>query len=552
MDWRERWRFSQYLYREVSYQSIYSLKTGNILSGEDAKAGEARPKRAERRVLQSKLTISGMFFLTFIGAAFLLRYGTQFIPTTLTPVYFDATILTMVLVVLFSLVWVTGLQVALPFVSSQVLTALKTLPLSEQDASWISLITFLKLFDMPLATAFVIFPLSVGVGTGSWAAGLATVPVVLLTEIFALSMSLATAKFFSRNVTGASGGSLIGLAKRWAYLILWTIPSLVITIFIVFVLSIIATLGTWETSSPRSLQALFTLFPYPFTYLTSVLGTRAPASLTWVAITGGAAALYIVIGLFSARWLFSAPLSLSGATTASTYVGGERRGLVVSLPPVAILKKDMRMASRTPAYAFLLLLPLLDSFILGLFTYLGSPSPALAERYAVAGVTVAVLLATFFGPVFFATEIMGFTLTRTLPISQRTLMIGKTTLISVVYIASFLVLATLVASQLHDLGGFLLYALAELPAVLAAALLEIGVLLNRAEKTGVPIANLYSGAWWTTLVVVPGLIVAVTPLIVFDSVHLSLIPPIALMALTSLLILAVIGFAVLWDKGRPL
>jgi predicted permease len=551
MDWRERLRLSNCLYREVTFQAIYALKSGNVFFSGDRKREQEGPAVAQRRVLQSKLTVAVLFMLTFLASAFALRYGREFFPTTLSALYFDGTIISLVLVVLFSLVWITGLQVALPFVSSQATTALLVLPVTEEDAAWVSFLAFLRLFDAPLLTALIFFPMAVGLALSSVLAGAAVLPGVLATEVLALALSLLTAKFFSRSVSGASGGSLRSLAVRWLYLVLWTIPSLVITIFITFSVQIITALGDWELNAPLTLQAVFALFPFPFGLLAASFATPSVAGGPSNSVTIALALVYFAVVAVSVRWILRAPLALSRITIVS----GARRlagtRLIVTRPSMAILKKDLRIASRTPAYAFLLLLPLLDAFVLGLFTYLGSPAPILAQRYAFAGVTVAVLLATFFGPVFFATEVIGFSLTRTLPLSQRTLILSKTSLIALVYLMAFGVVAVLVASRVNDFPAFVLFAVIELPAVIAAAFLEIGVLLERAKRTGVPIASLYSGAWWTTLVVVPGLVVSVAPLVLYTYFTLPYLPALVWMALLSLSLAAVVGGIVLRGKNIP-
>ncbi len=551
MDWRERLRLSNCLYREVTFQAIYALKSGNVFFSGDRKREQEGPAVAQRRVLQSKLTVAVLFMLTFLASAFALRYGREFFPTTLSALYFDGTIISLVLVVLFSLVWITGLQVALPFVSSQATTALLVLPVTEEDAAWVSFLAFLRLFDAPLLTALIFFPMAVGLALSSVLAGAAVLPGVLATEVLALALSLLTAKFFSRSVSGASGGSLRSLAVRWLYLVLWTIPSLVITIFITFSVQIITALGDWELNAPLALQAVFALFPFPFGLLAASFATPPVAGGPSNTVTIALALVYFAVVAVSVRWILRAPLALSRITTVSNArrLAGTR--LIVTRPSMAILKKDLRIASRTPAYAFLLLLPLLDAFVLGLFTYLGSPAPILAQRYAFAGVTVAVLLATFFGPVFFATEVIGFSLTRTLPLSQRTLILSKTSLIALVYLMAFGVVAVLVASRVNDFPAFVLFAVIELPAVIAAAFLEIGVLLERAKRTGVPIASLYSGAWWTTLVVVPGLVVSVAPLVLYTYFTLPYLPALVWMALLSLSLAAVVGGIVLRGKNIP-
>ena len=554
MDWGERRRVAAVLYKELSFQSLYALKSGNLFSGEKEAGRKDKVELAERRALQSKITVSVMFGLMCTASIFILTQGQSYLPSSLTPLYFDSTIITMVLVVLFSLVWITGLQVALPFLSSQALTLLRSLPMREEDIEGITIYAFIRLFDLPLITAIIVFPLTVGIAFGSWTAALASIPAVVVTEIFSLYLSLLTARFFALRVSGSSGGSALNMATRWIYLVLWTIPSLIITIFIAFSLSILGTLGQWETSSPLALRVLFSIFPFPYSYFISALALRPPLSITFVLPWAIAAVIYACLAWAAARWLMKAPLELGRTQITVTLSAPTESKLVATSPTIAIIKKDLRIASRTPAYAFLLLLPMLDAFILGLFSYVGNPNPVMADHYAKAAVTVAVLLATFFGPVFFVTEVMGFSLTRTLPITQRTLIVGKSTLITIVYVVSFILVAMLVASRVHDFEAFVYFSVAELPAVLAASLLEINILLWRAEKTGIPISSLYSGAWWATIVVIPGLIVAGLPLLVYTIIAEGSFGAYCLpaMAATALIMLGGTAMAVLWRKDRPL
>jgi predicted permease len=554
MDWKERRRIAATLYKELSFQSLYALKSGNLFAGEKDTGRKNKVELAERRALQSKITVSVMFAMMCAASILILTQGQYYLPSSLTPLYFDSTIITMVLVVLFSLVWITGLQVALPFLSSQALTLLRSLPMREEDIEGITIYAFIRLFDLPLITAIVVLPLTVGVALGSWTAALASIPAVLLTEIFSLYLSLLTARFFALRVSGSSGGSVLNMATRWIYLVLWTIPSLIITIFIAFSLSILGTLGQWETSSPMALKLLFSIFPFPYSYIISALAIRPTLDISFILPWIIAAVLYACLAFFAARWLMKAPLELGRTQVTVTLATPRSSRLIATSPTIAIIKKDLRIASRTPAYAFLLLLPMLDAFILGLFTYVGNPNPVMADHYAKAAVTVAVLLATFFGPVFFVTEVMGFSLTKTLPITQRTLILGKSTLISIVYVVSFVLVAVLVASRVHDFEAFLFFAVAELPAVVAASLLEINILLWRADKTGIPISSLYSGAWWATIVVIPGLIVAGLPLIIYTVLAEGSFYSysLAAMALSSLILLTCTSVAVLWRKDRPL
>jgi hypothetical protein len=83
---------------------------------------------------------------------------------------------------------------------------------------------------------------------------------------------------------------------------------------------------------------------------------------------------------------------------------------------------------------------------------------------------------------------------------------------------------------------FVAFIAAEFPAVVAAAMLELGFLFRRARKRGLAIVNLYAGAWTAIAISIPGLLVAGAPLIAF---HALAAAPIA----TALLVMGLVALA---------
>ncbi|MDE1837470.1 MAG: hypothetical protein KGJ23_12760 [Euryarchaeota archaeon] len=518
LGWRGALRIAEVVYDEFSFQSIYALKQGNSSVYLEGKRGEGAVERARRRVAQSKAMVAFLLFMVISVGAIGLRTGAGGLGLTLTPVDYATSLVAGELLLIFSLLWMTGLQVAPTLLGSKVFPLLATLPLSQRDMRRVGFIVFLRIFDAPALMATFYLPLAVGLATGSVLAALVLLPGTIITVALSCAISLVTARFFLLRVSGAEGGTPGSLALRWVYLLLWSLPSLAITAFVAFSLQILDVLSFWEASNPGAFRTMLLLYPFPFAYLTSLaiypsldIYHLLSAPVMWLSV-----ALYAAAAAVSVHWLRRAPVDLSLAVPRSSR--GRRAGdseVRTDSPSVAILHKDLRIASRTPGYAFLILLPLLDAFILGLSTMLSHPDPAQAERFAIAAVTVAAMLATFFGPAFFATEVMGFSFTRTLPIPRRTLLWGKASLILLVYVIASLLVMGLVAARIGNPIPFAIFALAELPGVLAASFFELGVLFHKAEKTGIPVVNLYSGAWWAMLVVFPGLLVAGIPLLLY-------------------------------------
>jgi len=181
------------------------------------------------------------------------------------------------------------------------------------------------------------------------------------------------------------------------------------------------------------------------------------------------------------------------------------------------MTKDLRTASRTPGYAFLILLPILDSVAIGLVTLADAPGRAAAQSLALAAVVAAALLATFFGPAFFSIEVVAYSYGRSLPLSNRSVILGKAALMVIVYLLAGVIVLGITLVRVSAPWVFLGFVAAEFPAVLAAALLELGILFRWSRARGVPVSNLYAGAWTALVVAIPGLVVAAAPLLAYGT-----------------------------------
>ena len=262
-------------------------------------------------------------------------------------------------------------------------------------------------------------------------------------------------------------------------------------------------------------------FPFSFAALPSIVA-GGPTSLAILSSTtdlvlGIAAAVYLALAVWSIIWLagsvrtllflpLQSPIPLSTAAPTLRKMGRAR----------AVLVKDLRIASRTPGYAFLILLPILDAGALGLLTYATPAQNPVAASLALGAVTTAALLATFFGPAFFAIEVVAYSYGRTLPLSNRSVVFGKVSLIAVMYLFAAALILGFTLLRFFQPFTFVAFVFAELPAVLGAAFVELGLLFRWARRRGLAITNLYAGAWFAVLVSVPGLLMAGLPPLLFE------------------------------------
>ena len=519
MSWKQASRLSEVAFTELSFQAIYALRQGNLVPPGPPRTMVAR---ARRRVIQSKAIVGFVLGLLAFGAGVVLRaaplaataYG-----ATVPVGVFRAGVLTGVFSLDVAFLWWTGMQVLPTFLASEVFPVLEPLPIDERTLSQTAALLYLRLFDLPAATVLVATPLFVGIVLGPWV-GLAVVPGAFAVVAFALALSLLTGRFFVQRVQGARSGGGRTIV-RWLYLVLWLVPAFAMFGFVTAAPAFFELLQGISSAGPSfASDLLLVAFPFPFAALPAAVangseGLGLDTTGRW--ILTAASAGYLLLAAWSTLWVLRSvrrvglvPPSVVRPVT-TTFITLRPRS-----PPLAVLAKDLRIASRTPGYAFLILLPILDAFALGLWTYVSAPNANAALGLGLAAVTTAALLATFFGPAFFAIEVFAYSYGRTLPLSDRALLLGKVALVALMYLVASAVVLGLTLARVFEPGLFLLFVAAELPGVVAAALVELGILFRRARARGLPITNLYTGAWFAILVSIPGLCAAGAPLVAFE------------------------------------
>jgi predicted permease len=523
MGWRDAYRLSGTAFTELSLQAIYAFRQGNILP-------EGSPDdlvdRAKRRVVQSKAMVAGLLALLTLGASFALKDApfltARLLVYSLSPALFDAGVLTALLSLDVAFLWWTGLQILPSLISSGVLPVLEPLPLDDATLRRVSVLLYFRLFDLPVLAILIVTPAFVGASLGL-AAGLAILPGVFAAIAFALALSLFTGRFFVRRVQGARGGGGSTLL-RWTYLVLWVVPAFAMFGFVTLAPAFFSGLAELSRTAPSGeFNLLLLAFPFTLAALPSVAagGSNAlPLGSGGLLVLLTSTAGYLLLAIGSVAWLGAAVRRVGTAPAgAVTYAQATRFGIHVTGPVRSVLVKDLRIASRTPGYAFLILLPILDSLALGLLTYAPGSSTRGAESLALGAVTSAALLATFFGPAFFAIEVLAYSYGRTLPLTDRSLVLGKAALVAAIYLVSAGVVLALVDARLNDPSLFVGFVLAELPAVVAASLLELGLVLRRARRKGLPVVNLYAGTWTAILISIPGLLLVLVPLGAFSFIE---------------------------------
>jgi hypothetical protein len=521
MSWREAVRLSDVAFSELSLQAIYAFRQGNLGPSGPARLTVARSRR---RVLQSKAIVSLVLGLVTFGGAVVARgvsHRATLLSAVAPPGVLQAGVLTGLLSLDVAFLWWTGMQVLPTFLASGVLPVLEALPIEEQTLNRATGLVYLRLFDYPALTVLILTPLFVGLALGP-IAGLAIVPGAFTVVAFSLGLSLLTGRFFVRRVQGSRGGGGRAIV-RWTYLILWLIPAFAMFAFVVTAPAFFALLGNLAAQGPSlGGHLLLVAFPFPLATLPALAASGSAGlgldATGWSLLAAGVV-VYVGLAAWTLTWMMVNVRRVSFVPAVTASLGSTAPwDLRPQVPTLAVLTKDLRIASRTPGFAFLVLLPVLDSVAIGLLTFVTAPGSAAAFSLALAAVTTAALLATFFGPAFFAIEVFAYSYGRTLPISDRSLLSGKVLLIAAMYLVAGGTVLGITLARVFDPVLFAAFILAELPAVAAAALLELGLVFRRARAKGLPMTNLYAGAWYTFFVSIPGVVVAGAPLLMFHYV----------------------------------
>jgi len=540
MSWREARRLSRVAFAEVALQATYALRQGNpVPSG----GGRAMVARAGRRVAQSKMLIGGLLAVVALGSAGLLVGSTRgvelIVPFPVQTGLYQAGVLTGLFGLELALLWWTGLQALPTLLTSSAVTVLETLPVDRRTLRQAAVLVYLRLFDIPAAVVVVLTPIGVGLALGP-VAGLASLLPAVSAVAFALALSLLTGRFFVRRIQGARGGGG-GAVVRWAYLLLWLLPAFGLLAFVSVSPPFFRAIATLAAPSPPAgAQAMVLLYPLALALWPPLVAGYLPAFavppiVPRLALLAGP--IYAALTAYAAVWLYYSVAEVSAVPPAARAVADRSTFVLRPQAPMwAVLTKDLRLASRTPGYAFLVLLPLLDAVALGLVTYAGSPGTSSVRGISFGAVSAAALLATFFGPAFFALEVIAQSYGRTLPLSPRSMALGKVALVGGIFLASGAIVLAITAPRAGAPGPFAVFVLAELPAVVAAGLAELAILFRWSRARGLPVTNLYAGTWNVLLVSLPGVLLAGAPLVVFLLAGLA---PMALLALAELGVVAV-------------
>lgn len=507
MNFHETWRLSSKVYKEVTFQSIFSLRAGSGLP--------QRGKRDVKQLINSARTstlISKLVTTVFIGV-----FGSiVFLPLTVmssSAAHKELTIVGSVaafLAVVLFLIAFMGLQVSTSFVSSKVVDILGPLPLSKQDISRIIFMCFIRIFDIPLIVAPVVFLAAYFYVGGSVLGGLVCLIAVAATEILALTLNISSARFFYSRIAGGGGKSAWQTALRFVFMLVWILPTFAAYVLVNFAGQVVQLIAYLTTSLSSLLQILVLIYPFSYGFLVSYATFPQTNYLTFgLAVVSSIA--YLFVTYYCLKWVTRTASTLSAGGIVRSLREAVKDTLIRPQTPwLGIIRKDLRVASRAPSYASLFLLPAMQTVILAISFSSISDVGLNSALGLLTGISMITLLLP---PTLLSIEGLASLYTRSLPMKKRTLISAKTLLSTVTYIISLMVLSLVAIYQRRDYSFILTFGVINTFAIAAAIMLELTILTNKFWKEGFAVGNIYSRLSTYILIFIPGFALVLIPII---------------------------------------
>jgi hypothetical protein len=238
-----------------------------------------------------------------------------------------------------------------------------TLPLSQKDLENLTMLSFVRVFLAPVAITLVVFPLGSAVLYGPLS-GLASFLTCLVTVLLSIGALLHASKWFSRKMREAPS-SRAGTAVRVLAGVGAVVGMLLTYMMMNFIPDLIMLIGG-SGLAIGSLQFTFLSLVFPFSFGIFVGAISAAGSLPLMTFLTAAmaSALYVGAGImvfgYSRRTLKSATL---GGIAGERATVGEEIGLEVVSPTQGLIRKDMRLVTRSLGSLSFFILPIVMAII---------------------------------------------------------------------------------------------------------------------------------------------------------------------------------------------
>lgn len=428
LSWRDAWKIAGKIAFEVQFRSAMSMSQGAA-----TQTIERQIDKARSNTRFGKLTPS--IFITMLAAIFgIVIFGTLSGLFGTAPEYrwvsVAFTISTFSLLgFAFLVFW--GIMVSTSFISTNAAAIGHYLPLSQSDTGKLALLAYIRLFDAQMFAIVIAFPIAYFFATFSVTGTLACLGAFLISVGLAITVMLLLALYFYTRVQ-FSGGSKLGSIIRILFIIMWAMAILGLSLSLQLLNFIIPLLESLAITVAPYWHLLY--FAYPFSLGTFVVLATGIPNTPPLWIDFGVVLIYGLLALFGVRWATRFLFRIGTGGIVQTASGIVRPASVkVSRLSVALFRKDIRIATRTPGQAIMFFLPILT--MVPVFLQFIWNEGYIHVYNVVIFVAIPTIMLGFFSIFFLSVETRGMAYTMTLPLKTEKILRSKAQLITCMALA---------------------------------------------------------------------------------------------------------------------
>jgi predicted permease len=505
---RELWRVSSTVTKEISFQSVFSTRAGSSLPRRGSADVAQLVRNANYNMWISKV-LTTIFICVFGFVMFIPQVGQTAFAGTPKEYAVIASVSTFLAAVLFFIVFM-GLQVSTSLVSSRIGDSLSPLPLSKKEISNVIFLCLVRIFDLPLLAALIVLPTACILVGSSTAGSLIAFVATVATEIFALALTIGLARFFYAKVAGGGGRSKWKTVTRFLFMLVWMVPAFGTYFVISFAEAILKSFITFTQILGPSMELLIVVFPFSFGFLISYTSNPQTLNILSLVLSASSSILYVAFAFYCFRWVTATVRKIATGKMVSSMREAVKDTIIHPRRPwLGIIRKDLAIASRSPSYAVLFLLPALQVAVLAV-SFSSFEQGFVVTTGVLTGISMTTLVLP---PTMFSIEGLASSYTRSLPLTKRTLISAKTLLTVSIYSLSVIALLIIAVLVRRDFTSEILFGTLYLFSVAAASMLELMILARKFWREGFALGNAYARLSTFVLILVPGYALAWAPMI---------------------------------------
>ncbi len=424
----EMWRISGVIYREVNFRALLLQQSTVDLS--DIRA----VKRLLSSVRMHKILLS--IFICIMGAALAVGMSYAGSVSINGDIIFGETIIVSgYFLLIFFIIIFSSLFTSSIFLSVDIFQPIAILPLSDEDLAKVTLLAYFRTFDIPAILAALTFPIVLSISSYSIFPFVLGVPLCFIVISLAAIVALYLAKTYFSKITQSSGSKLKSIG-RFILMIMWGILAFGTYAFGSLFMELMPILMNFFNNWPPYLRNIIVaFFPLSLAYMYSVLLTNCFLLTKSTAIIALISTILMCfLTFYGIKWLMKTITTLPfEGMRMQTIKHDIPRVFKISIsnPLIAVMKRDFRLASRSPSLSFIIVFPVVMFLIYLLPVIFGAFDPSFLT--SIFGMLI------FFYPMFSITLMLvdgkAGMYTFTLPLRHRTLIKAKALLITISYLS---------------------------------------------------------------------------------------------------------------------